>query len=243
MLRYASNAMHDAGQARFRRSCDCTLQLVGKREHHFIVSADLRRRPEAERYFGNGCIGGTGREFARSLESGLRLRRNESPPLKQRLSVTHLQIDALPVRCKCCLDRFILRQRLEQRLRLRDLREFRRRRKACQRRPQNVVGVDRTAGGLIELGQRQRSVQLEAAGLLLLGDGDGGEEGGFGGRGVGWIGLQQDVASDTVQKPVGPVFPRLLRDRPILPRSAPLACPKSRLRQRVRPVRREINGK
>src|ERR1700739_1645346 len=76
-------------------------------------------------------------------------------------------------------------ERLEQRLGLRDRRKLRRRRKALQRRAQDVVGVDRAAGGLIEFGQRQRGAQLEAAGLLLLRDGDGGEEGGFGAGGGG----------------------------------------------------------
>ena len=46
------------------------------------------------------------------------------------------------------------------------------------------MGLGWAARGLIELGQRERGAQLEAAGFLLLGDGDGGEEGGFGGGGV-----------------------------------------------------------
>jgi hypothetical protein len=49
-----------------------------------------------------------------------------------------------------------MRERLEQRLRLGDLRKLRRRRKACQRGAEHVVGVDRATGGLIEPGQRQR---------------------------------------------------------------------------------------
>src|SRR5271169_267824 len=92
-----------------------------------------------------------------------------------------------------------MRERLEQRLRLDDLRKLRRRRKACQRRPQNVVGVDRAAGGLVEFGQGQRGAQLEAAGLLLLGDGDGGEEGGFGGAGVGLVAHPQNIAARAMQ--------------------------------------------
>src|SRR5271163_1639145 len=97
-------------------------------------------------------------------------------------------------------------ERLEQRLRLRDCREFRRRRKACQRRPENVVSVDRVAGGLIELGERQRGAQLEAAGLLLLRDGDGGEEGGFGGGGVGGVLFEEDFAADAMESGVEPML-------------------------------------
>jgi hypothetical protein len=89
-------------------------------------------------------------------------------------------------------------ERLEQRLRLRDMRKLRRRRKAFQSRPGNVAGVDRAVGGLVELGQRQRGAQLEAAGILLLRDGDGGEEGGFGGGGVGGVLFEEDFAAKGV---------------------------------------------
>ena len=97
-------------------------------------------------------------------------------------------------------------ERLEQRLRLRDRRNLRRRRKAFQRRPQNVVGVDRAARGLVELGERQRGAQLEAAGLLLLRDGDGGEEGGFGGGGVGGVLFEEDFAADAMRFGVVPAL-------------------------------------
>src|SRR5271169_3822205 len=99
-----------------------------------------------------------------------------------------------------------MRERLEQRLRLSDLRKLRRRRKSCQRRPQNVVGVDRAAGGLVELGERQRGAQLEAAGLLLLRDGDGGEERGFRGGGVGGVLFDEDFAADAVEAGVEPML-------------------------------------
>ena len=111
------------------------------------------------------------------------------------------------------LDFVGLRERLEQRLRLRDLRKLRRRRKAFQRRPQNVVGVGRAARGLIELGERQRGAQLEAAGLLLLRDGDGGEEGGFGGGGVGGVLFEEDFAANAVESGVEPMLSGLARQR------------------------------
>jgi len=57
--------------------------------------------------------------------------------------------------------------------------KLRRRRKSLQRRPENVVSVDRAAGGLVELGERTARRAARSCGLLLLRDGDGGEEGGF----------------------------------------------------------------
>src|SRR5271163_1495240 len=104
-------------------------------------------------------------------------------------------------------------ERLEQRLRLRDLRKLRRRREAFQRRPQNVVGVDRAAGGLTELGEGKRGAQFEAAGLLLLRDGDGGEKGGFGAGGVGGVLFEEDFAADTMEPGVEPMLPGLARER------------------------------
>ena len=102
-------------------------------------------------------------------------------------------------------------ERLEQRLRLGDLRELRRRRKACQRRPQDVVGVDRAARGLVELGEGQRGAQLEAAGLLLLRDGDGGEEGGLGGGGVDGVLRAEYFTADAMESGVEPVLSGLAR--------------------------------
>src|SRR5271170_1806432 len=104
-------------------------------------------------------------------------------------------------------------ERLEQRLRVRNLREFRRRRKSLQRRPQQVVGIDPAAGGLVELGQRQRGAQLEAAGLLLLRYGDGGEEGRFGGSGVGGVLFEEDFAADAMQASVEPMLTGLASQR------------------------------
>jgi hypothetical protein len=51
-------------------------------------------------------------------------------------------------------------------LRLRDLGHFRSRREALDRRPQHGVGLRVTAGGAIELRQRQRRAQFEAARAL-----------------------------------------------------------------------------
>ena len=70
------------------------------------------------------------------------------------------------------LDLVGLRQRREQRLRLCDLRHFRRWRKAFERGRKNSVGIDGVAGGLIEFGERQRRTEAEAARPLLTRDRD-----------------------------------------------------------------------
>jgi hypothetical protein len=62
-------------------------------------------------------------------------------------------------------------------LRFRDLGEFRRRREAFERRREDGGRPGGAAARLIKLRQRQRRAQLEAPRLLLLRDGDGGEEG------------------------------------------------------------------
>ena len=91
------------------------------------------------------------------------------------------------------------RQRRQQRLRLGDLRHFRRRRKAFERGREDGVRFGGAAGRLIELGERERGAQFKAARGLLLRDGDGGQEGFFRGRGVGGIALQQDFAARPMQ--------------------------------------------
>src|SRR5208282_3008244 len=78
----------------------------------------------------------------------------------------------------------ILRERREQRLRLGDLRQVRRRRKAFERGGQRVARLDRAGGRLKELGERERGAQTEAPRALLLRDGDGGLERFFRRRGV-----------------------------------------------------------
>ena len=64
------------------------------------------------------------------------------------------------------LDLVRLRQPRQQRLSLGDLRHLRRRRKAFERGREDGVGVGGTAGRLVELRQRQRGAQFEAAGFL-----------------------------------------------------------------------------
>jgi hypothetical protein len=67
-------------------------------------------------------------------------------------------------------------ERGEKRLRLGDLREFRRRRKAFERWCQNRMRVGGTVDRLIKLRQRQRRLEFEAFGFLLLRNGDSGVE-------------------------------------------------------------------
>ena len=96
----------------------------------------------------------------------------------------------------------------QQRLRLSDLRHFRRRRdlghfrgrrKAYERRREDGVGIEWAAGRLIELGQRQCGAQFEAARGLLLRDGDGGQERCFRRRGIGGVAFEQGVAARPMQ--------------------------------------------
>ena len=60
--------------------------------------------------------------------------------------------------------------------------------------------LERAAGRLIDLGERQRCAQFEGAGASLASDGDGGLVGLFGGRGIGGIALKQDVAAKPMQE-------------------------------------------
>ena len=84
-----------------------------------------------------------------------------------------------------------LGERREQRLRLGDLRHFRRRRKAFERGREDGMGFGGAAGRLIELGERKRRAQFEAARALLLRDRDGGQESFFRRRGVGGVALSR----------------------------------------------------
>ena len=61
------------------------------------------------------------------------------------------------------------------------------------------MGVGGAGGRLVELGERERRAQFEAARALLLRDGDGGLERFLGRRGVGGIALQQHFAADAMQ--------------------------------------------
>ncbi len=122
-------------------------------------------------------------KLADAREGGFRFLRGVALGPQDGVAVAGLQFQALRSAGGLGFHALVRRERLEQRLSLGDLRKLRRRRKALQRRLENVVGVACAARGLIELGERQRGAQLEAAGLLLLRDGDGGEEGGFSGAG------------------------------------------------------------
>ena len=92
-----------------------------------------------------------------------------------------------------------LRQRGQQRLRLGDLRHFWGRRKALERGCKHGVRVGVAARRTIELRERERGAQLEAARLLGLRDGDGGEERLFGGGGVCGVVFEQDIAACAMQ--------------------------------------------
>jgi hypothetical protein len=81
-----------------------------------------------------------------------------------------------------------------------NLRKVRRRRKPFQRRPQNVLGVGRAACGLLDLGERERGAQVEAAGFLALCNGDGGQQGLLDGSDVGGVLFQQDLAAGAMQQ-------------------------------------------
>ena len=77
------------------------------------------------------------------------------------------------------------------------------------------VGV--AAGRTIELGERERGAQFEAAGFLRSRDGDGGEESFLGGGGVGGSLFEQDFAARAVEfgvavHPRAPAFVQLAAD-------------------------------
>ena len=101
----------------------------------------------------------------------------------------------------------------QQRLRLGDLRHFRRRRKAFKRGREDSVGVGGAGGRLIELGERKRREQLVAARALLLRDGDGGLEGFLGGRRIGEVALQENFAAQAINERVRAMFSLFLSDR------------------------------
>ena len=104
----------------------------------------------------------------------------------------------LPLR-RFGLDFVGLRQRREQRLRLVDLGHFRRRRKAFEGGREDGVGVGGAGGRLVELGERQRRAQFEAARALLLRDSDGGQESVFRRRGIGGVALEQEFTARPMQ--------------------------------------------
>ena len=61
------------------------------------------------------------------------------------------------------------------------------------------MSVHGTAPRLVELGERQRGAQFEAARPLLLCDADGGPQGFFGWRRVGGIAQQQHFSADAME--------------------------------------------
>jgi hypothetical protein len=83
--------------------------------------------------------------------------------------------------------------------RLSNLRHFRRRRKAFERRCENGAGVGGAAAFAIELSQRQRRAQFKTARALPLRDCDGGQKGFFRRRRIGGVALQQNFASRPMQ--------------------------------------------
>ena len=100
----------------------------------------------------------------------------------------------------CGFDLLGLRQRREQRLRLGDLRHFRRRRKAFERGREDGVGVRGAAGRLVELGERVRRAQSPSARALFFCYGEGGLEGFLGWGGICGIALEQDFAAHEIQR-------------------------------------------
>ena len=90
------------------------------------------------------------------------------------------------------------------------------------------MGVGGAGGRLVELGERERRAQFEAARALLLRDGDGGQEGFLRRRRVGGVALQQDFAADAMQFRFECAIARCGRTSPALRRG-------SRWRGRNRP--------
>src|ERR1700722_7234131 len=137
--------------------------------------------------------------FAEASESLLGLLRGETLRPHERLAEGSLDLDPALAPGGCGPDLFSLGQRLKQGFRFGDLRHFRRRRKAIESGREDGVGFGRAAGGLVELGERERCAQLEAARALTLSDGDGGLERLLGARRLGWVTLQQHFPADAMQ--------------------------------------------
>ncbi len=90
-------------------------------------------------------------------------------------------------------------QRGQQSERLRDLRKFRRRRKAVEGEGENGVGVGGTAVRLMELGQRKRRAQFEASRLLASRNRDRGLKSFLRRGGASGVAIEQDFAADAVR--------------------------------------------
>jgi hypothetical protein len=97
-------------------------------------------------------------------------------------------------------------------LRLFDLGELRRQRKAFEGGRENGVGVGNAPCRLIKFSQRERGAQLEAPRFLLLRDGDCGEQCILGRRRIRRIALEQNLAAAAMQESVAPAFSCLGRE-------------------------------
>ena len=98
------------------------------------------------------------RSLATNVRSGAG--RREAGAISQSAAIAHSGVSFLPHIC-AGLDS------QQQLMRLRDLRHFRRRRKAFERRHKNGVSVGGAGGRLIEPGERQGRAQPQAARALL----------------------------------------------------------------------------
>src|SRR5271157_635269 len=87
-----------------------------------------------------------------------------------------------------------------------DFRKLWRRQKAFEGGAENGVRVGVAAGRAVEFGERERGAQFETAGLLALGDGDGGKVGVFGGVEVCRVFLEEKVATRAVDLCVKPAL-------------------------------------
>ena len=118
---------------------------------------------------------------------------------QESLAVGGLEFEPPDALCEGSFHRGGLGERRQQRVRLGDLRHFGRRRKAFKRGGENGVRFGGAGRRLIELRQRERGAQAEAACPLLARDGDGGLEGFLSRRGIGGIAPEQQFATNAVK--------------------------------------------
>jgi hypothetical protein len=147
-----ANCRASLGRARPRR--DLAQHDVGDFPRRLQFAAHEAIRPEAEENGkGLGWIFDTGGQLAGAGESGFGFRRAVAARMQHRLAVAGLQFQsAFPSRGGV-LHLIGFCERREQRLRLFDLRELRRRRKTFQHRREHGMGVRGAIGRLVELGQ------------------------------------------------------------------------------------------
>ena len=197
---HALDPMRDAGLARIGSRRDAGKEGCRMRSHRRELASHVATCPQAvigRQSLGRVLVARGG--LAGCCEGFRRFRRPIAAGGDERVAVGHLQVrQSLPAR-RFGPDFIGLRQRRQKRLRLGDLRHFRRRRNAFQRGRENGVGFGGAAGRLIEVGERERRAQFETAGALLLRDGDGGQEGVFRGRRIGGVALEEDFAARPMQ--------------------------------------------